>query len=83
MPDFLVRERHGSSLESLAYFKGGTYIMSFYWLLWIAFLCSICALPGRIKRFQKKREIPVLLEFIGTAALAIALVCYTIEGLSE
>lgn len=57
--------------------------MEYVWLLWIAFLSCLGSLPKGIKRFKKDRELSDLLEIIGTAALAIAVIFSTIEALTQ
>lgn len=53
--------------------------MSYFWMLLVAFVCGLSALPKTIKRLQKKKEVSDVLEIVGIIALAIAVICYTID----
>lgn len=52
--------------------------MTYYWMLLVAFVCGLSALPQIIKRLHNKKEMSDVLELIGIIALAVAVICYTI-----
>lgn len=55
--------------------------MAHIWLLLVAFILWLGAMPKITRRYKKQREFSDLLELLGGGCLAVAIVCYLLSVL--